>query len=114
MAGPQNTAPRGAFLSEVEASPGERRLVLAVLAVSVLGFAPAAPFAQVKLAAVPAFIPAYEAALALTDLITAVLLFGHVGHLRAPALLVLGAGYLFNALIAVAHALSFPGLFVEG
>jgi signal transduction histidine kinase len=114
MAEPQYTAPPRAFLSEVEPRAGERRLVFGVLAISILVFCAAAPFAQVRLAAYPAFIPAYEAALALTDLITAVLLFGHVGHLRSRALLVLGSGYLFNGLIAVAHALSFPDLFGAG
>ncbi|MBI3513166.1 MAG: MASE4 domain-containing protein [Proteobacteria bacterium] len=111
---PAPAGDRRAFLSEMPAGPGERRLVAAALAISVLAFCALAPFAQIKLARLPAFIPADEAALALTGLITAVLLFGHATHLRSRPLLVLGAGYLFNALIAVSHALSFPGLFAEG
>src|SRR5258708_9898109 len=111
---PAPAGDRRAFLSEMPAGPGERRLVAAALAISVLLFCGLVPFAQIKLAPLPAFIPAYEAALALTDLITAVLLFGHAAHLRSQSLIVLGAGYLFNALIAISHALSFPGLFVEG
>ncbi|MBV8166791.1 MAG: MASE4 domain-containing protein, partial [Alphaproteobacteria bacterium] len=110
---PDRTAPRRSFLSETAASPGERRVVVAALAISVLVFGLAAPFAQVKLTPVPAFIPAYQAALALTDLVTAVLLFGYVGPLRSRALLVLGCGYLFSALCAVVHALTFPGLITE-
>src|SRR3954467_3179732 len=102
---PDRTAPRRSFLSETAASPGERRLVFAALTISVLVFCLAAPFAQVKLPPVPAFIPASGAAVALTALITAVLLFAHVGHLRSRALLVLGCGYLFNALLAVVRAL---------
>src|SRR5258708_8591545 len=113
-AGPAPAGDRRAFLSEMPAGPGERRLVAAALAISVLVFCGLVPFAQIKLAPQPAFIPAYDAALALTDLITAVLLFGHAAHLRSPSLIVLGAGYLFNALIAVSHALSFPRLLVEG
>lgn len=34
--------------------------------------------------------------------------------MRSRALLVLAAGYLFSALMAIAHALSFPGLFAPG
>ena len=45
------------------------------------------------------------------DLITAVLLFGQFGFLRSRALLVLASGYLFTAVMAVSHMLTFPGLF---
>jgi len=45
------------------------------------------------------------------DLITAVLLFGQFRVLRSRALLVLVSAYLFSAFMAIAHALSFPGLF---
>ena len=71
----------------------------------------AAPFAQVKLAEVWAFIPSYQSALLVIDLITAVLLFAQFAILGAQALLVLAGGYLFTALMAVPHALSFPRLF---
>ncbi|MDR7308393.1 MASE4 domain-containing protein [Rhodoferax saidenbachensis] len=63
---------------------------------------------------VPAFIPIYQSAVITNDVITAVLLFGHYRFLRTPALLVLVCGYLFCALMAAAHALSFPGLFAPG
>ena len=60
---------------------------------------------------VDAFIPAYESALAIIDLITAVLLFGQFGRTRTLALLVLACGYLFDFLIIIPHALTFPGVF---
>lgn len=60
----------------------------------------------------PAFIPSYEAALLFIDLITAILLLDQFARLRAASVLVLAAGYLFDALIIVPHALSFPGAFV--
>jgi signal transduction histidine kinase/DNA-binding response OmpR family regulator len=63
---------------------------------------------------VPAFIPIYESALVIIDLITAALLFGQYRILHARALLVLGSGSLFSALIATGHALTFPGLFAPG
>ncbi|MDR7299786.1 signal transduction histidine kinase/DNA-binding response OmpR family regulator [Pelomonas aquatica] len=107
------TAPAGgpAFLLDQPAGPRERRHALVVAVASALAFAALVPFAKLKLAPVPAFIPIYESALVLTDLITAVLLFGQYRILRAQALLVLGCGYLFTAAMATAHALSFPGLF---
>jgi hypothetical protein len=56
----------------------------------------------------PAFIPSYEAALFFIDLVTAILLFDQFARLGSIAILVLAAGYLFDALIIVPHALSFP------
>jgi len=100
-----------AFLLDQPAGPRERRHALIVALASLAVFAALLPFAKLKLAPVPAFIPIYESALVLTDLITAVLLFGQYRILRSQALLVLGCGYLFTALLATAHALSFPGLF---
>ena len=100
-----------AFLLDQPAGPRERRHAAIVAIASVAAFAALLPFAKLKLAAVPAFIPIYESALVLTDLITAVLLFGQYRILRSQALMVLGCGYLFTAVLASAHALSFPGLF---
>jgi signal transduction histidine kinase/DNA-binding response OmpR family regulator len=111
--GPSETAPQAnpAFLLDQPAGPRERRHALVVAVASVLVFAALVPFAKLKLPAIPAFIPIYESALVLTDLITAVLLFGQYRILRTRALLVLGCGYLFTGAMATAHALSFPGLF---
>jgi membrane-associated sensor protein len=99
------------FLSTLPAGFRQRRLALAVLSVSVAVFLAAAPFAKVPLAQIGAFIPIYESALVINDLITAVLLFGQFNFLRSRALLVLASGYLFTATITVSHALTFPGLF---
>jgi signal transduction histidine kinase/CheY-like chemotaxis protein len=99
------------FLSTEAASRGERRLAGAVVVVSLLAFLLAAPFVRAPLTEIPAFIPAYEAALWITDTITAVLLFGQFMRLRSRALLALGAGYLFESWMVVAHMLSFPGVF---
>ncbi|MGB6538884.1 MAG: MASE4 domain-containing protein [Xanthobacteraceae bacterium] len=99
------------FLSTVTARPRDRRLALGVVAVSALMFVCIAPFARVPLGKIPAFIPGYEAALAVNDLITAVLLFGQFAKLRSRALSVLASGYLFTSLMAIPHALTFPGLF---
>jgi signal transduction histidine kinase len=63
------------------------------------------------LPAVPAFIPACEAALILNDLITAVLLISQFRQLRSLSMLILGSGYLFDACLISAHMLTYPGVF---
>jgi signal transduction histidine kinase/CheY-like chemotaxis protein len=100
-----------AFLLNQRAGPTERRRAIAVLVVSLAVFGALAPFAQAKLAPVPAFIPIYESALVILDLVTAVLLFGQYRIARSDSLLLLASGYLFTALMAIGHALTFPGLF---
>jgi len=98
------------FLSMVPAKRADWRLAFAVVAVSCLVFAAIAGFAQVPLAPIAAFIPAYEAALCINELITAILLFGQAAITRSRALLMLAGAYLFNAAMVVPHALTFPGL----
>src|SRR6266403_3741157 len=88
-----------------------RRLALAVLLVSGAIFLALAPFARRPLGQVWAFIPIYESALVINDLVTAVLLFGQFGILRSRALRLLASAYLFTAFMTAAHALTFPGLF---
>ena len=55
----------------------------------------------------------YQSALVINDLVTAVLLFGQFSILRSRAVLVLASGYFFTAVMAFAHALTFPGLFAS-
>jgi signal transduction histidine kinase len=102
---------RPILLSTLPAGRAERRRALAVVLVSAAVFALVVPFAKVPLSPVWAFIPVYQSALVVNDLITAILLFGQFAILRSRALLVLAGGYVFTALMAAAHALTFPGLF---
>jgi PAS domain S-box-containing protein len=102
---------RNIFLSTLPATPRERAAALAVVGVSSVLFAFAVPFAGTPLVQIPAFVASYQSALAIIDLITAILLFSQFGILRARSLLLLASGYLFTAGTAIAHALSFPGLF---
>jgi two-component system sensor histidine kinase/response regulator len=103
--------PPPVFVSTVPAPRGERRLALAIVLASLAGFIVAVPFVRVPLARSPAFIPGYEAALEINDLITAVLLFGQFTRLRSRAVLALACGYLFDALMIIPHAMTFPGVF---
>lgn len=104
---------RPIFLSTMPADARERRLALAMVLASLAVFAAAAPFARERLAPAWAFLPVYQSALIVNDLITTVLLLGQFAILRLRGLLLLAAAYFFSALMAVAHALSFPGLFAE-
>jgi PAS domain S-box-containing protein len=99
------------FLSTLPATRRDRTVALAVVGVSSVLFACAAPFAAMPLAPVPAFVASYQSALAINDLITAILLFSQFGVLRSRALLLLASGYLFTAAAAIVHGLTFPGLF---
>ena len=107
----ENAMERRAFLLTLPAARRERRLAFAVVAVTILIFIVVAPFASMQLPAVWGFVPSYQSALALNDLITAVLLYAQYPVVRSRPLLILAAGYLFTALMAIVHALTFPGLF---
>ena len=102
------------FLSTLPADRADRSLALAFVAVSAVAFVVLAPLAKTQLTPVPAFIPLYQSALIISDLLTAVLLFNQYRILRLRALLPLGSAYLFSAFITVAHTLTFPGLFAPG
>ena len=70
-----------------------------------------APFASIPLPRFDSFIPTMVAIIFVTDLVTAVLLFGQFSATGSRALLVLASGYLFSSLIAIPFALTFPGAF---
>ena len=102
---------RHVFLSTLPATRGERDAALWVVGISAILFALAVPYAGMPLTPVPAFVASYQSALAINDIITAVLLFSQFAVLRSRALLMLSSGYLFTAAAALVHAMTFPGLF---
>lgn len=102
-----------ALLSTMPAGRDQRLLALAVIVISTVIFAVLAPFAKVQLGPMAAFLPAYQTALVVNDIVTAVLLFGQFSILRWRSLLLLAGAYLFSAFMAIAHAVSFPGLFLQ-
>jgi len=102
---------RSDVLSSLPAGPRQGRFAYAVIAASTVVFLILAPFAKVALQPVPAFIPIYQSALLVNDLITAVFLLGQRQLSRSHGLSLLAGGYLFTALMSTVHALSFPGLF---
>jgi two-component system, sensor histidine kinase and response regulator len=108
---PRSGEVRRAFLATLPAERSDRRLAFGVVLISAVVFVSAVPFAKRPVGAIEAFIPLYQSALVISDLLTAVLLFGQYAYLRARGVLVLAAGYLFTALMAVSHMLTFPGVF---
>jgi len=105
---------RNIFLSTLPATSRDRKIAFGVVAASAIFFAAALPFARVPLAPIPAFLASYQSALAINDLITTILLISQFLLLRSRALLCLASGYLFAAVIAVVHGLTFPNLFAAG
>jgi hypothetical protein len=93
--------------------PTERqRQPALVVVVVLLSFSLAiAPFASTPLSRLDSFYPAVDAIVFVTDVTTAVLLFSQFAIVRSSRLLILANGYLFSGLIAIPHALTFPGAF---
>ena len=98
-------------LANVPPTAGQRRMARAFLLALLLILLGTWPFAHVRLPEVDAFVPTLAGALFISDSVTAALLFAQFSILRQWALLVIASGYLFSALIVVAHALAFPGAF---
>src|SRR3954451_11861374 len=98
-------------LADIPPTPGQRRTARAFLLALLVVLLGTWPFATIKLPEVDAFVPTLAAALFVSDCVTAALLFAQFSILRQWALLVIANGYLFSALIVVAHALAFPGAF---
>jgi PAS domain S-box-containing protein len=69
------------------------------------------PFADKPLPQINSFIPALDATVFITSLMTACLLYAHFSVTRSRALLVLACGFLFSALIVVVHGVTFPDAF---
>jgi PAS domain S-box-containing protein len=107
----EQTAARPLILSTTPLNQGDNRRLLAVVGLSLLIFLAAVPFARMPLPQIWTFIPIYQSALIISDLITALLLFTQFTIDRSRALLVLACGYLFTAAMAVVHLVTFPGLF---
>jgi signal transduction histidine kinase len=99
------------LLSTATASPRQRRTALLVGIIVLGGFLATAPFAQVKLARFPGTILIQNTLTLLNDTLTAAVLFGQYAVNRSRGLCILAFGFLFTALMAAAHALSFPEVF---
>jgi signal transduction histidine kinase len=102
------------FLGSAPATRKDYSRALGVAAALLAAFAVTAPFAERRLFAVPAFVPAYNAAVLVLDLITGLLLHAQFRQLKERSFLALACGYLFTPIVMLAHALAFPDAFVRG
>lgn len=87
---------------------GNRRCALAVVLLLAAFAAAVFPSATRPMPQYAAFLPAFAAAVVITDLLTAYLLFGQFLQLRRPGLAVVAAAYLFSGGIVIPHILAFP------
>jgi hypothetical protein len=99
------------FLATNRAGQNQRRQAVIVIGIAIVACLIAAPFARVPLPPAWAFLSVHESALLVITLITAVLLLGQFEIVRSRALLILAAGYLYAAVMAIPHLLAFPGIF---
>jgi PAS domain S-box-containing protein len=98
-------------LAYLPPTPRQTRLALAGGAALLLGLAALLPYATYRLPRLNGFIPAFDAVISVTDLITAGLLLAQFSITRSRAIWALAYGYLFSTAIVIAHALTFPGAF---
>ena len=91
-------------------TPAQRRVACAVAVAQFMACAVVAPI-PAQLPRIDSFVPVILAMIFVADFITAVLLFSQSAIIASRALLILANGYLFSALIVIAHALTFPGAF---
>jgi signal transduction histidine kinase len=98
-------------LSNMPATPQQRRIVFAIAALLLAGFGIAAPFGGAKLPQFVSFNPTVEAMVFVNDLVTAIFLFSQYAISRSRAILALAIGYFYTALIVVPYALAYPGAF---
>ena len=101
--GSRQTEPKLASLAILPATYRGRRAALVVTAFRVLACGATLPFAKLPMVEMPAFVPAYQSALGINDLITSILLVGQVYHLRSRALLVLALGYVFTTFMVIVN-----------
>jgi hypothetical protein len=98
-------------LSNLPPTSEQRRVVLVVASLLVLGLAGVAAFADTPMPRLDGFIPSLQSVIFINDLITSVLLFAQYFIRPSRALLVLASSFLFTALIVISHLLTFPGAF---
>jgi hypothetical protein len=94
------------FLSIIPAPPTAKRCALAIVIASFAAFCLLIPFASVPFPHIEPLIPVFDSIVALNNLVTAGLLVVGFSRSRLRTVLLLAAGYLFTALMAVEHMLT--------
>ncbi len=111
MATPMISDPSKVLLTTLTPSARQRRLMLAAVAVVLVATAFIIPYGTIQLLEMNGFIPATEAVLVICDLVIAALMASQAMTVGSRGLLLLAGGFLFDALIIIPHALTFPDAF---
>jgi signal transduction histidine kinase len=89
----------------------QRWSAIAIAAFLAVIFISLVPFASTEVPRLDGLNAIVEALVFGSYLVTAVLLFSQCSVIYSPALFALANGYLFSAVIVIAHALAYPGIF---
>lgn len=108
------TGESAGYLGSLLADASDRRRAGWVAGALLVAFALTAGQASRPLAPVPAFVPAYDAAMLVLNLITALMLHAQYRDLHQRGFLWLACGYVYGGLFALAHGLGFPDAFIAG
>ncbi|KEO82280.1 sensor domain-containing diguanylate cyclase [Tumebacillus flagellatus] len=92
-------------------SKTQRKVALIISLANLAVFALSIPFGRTAGPTVAAFLPAFLTAVFVFDVLTAYLFYNQYRINRRASQLALALTYLYSALIAVPHALTFPGVF---
>jgi signal transduction histidine kinase len=98
-------------IASMPATERQRTIAVGIVIFLIVAAAVIAPFANIQLVRVDAFIPVLQTVVSVADLITAVLLFAQFSIQLQPALLVLASGYVFSGSFAFLQTLAFPGAY---
>src|SRR6516162_7044754 len=101
----------GSSIATMKPTVRQRRLTLVLAAVVLIATGIITPFGAIQLQRIDSFIPTAESVIIIGYFFTSVLLFGQSRIVGSRGLLLLASGYLFSALMVVAHVLTFPGAF---
>jgi len=110
---PDNTSATD-FQIQTTAMPISRRhrnVALSIVVLLCVAITIVAPFANILLIRVDAFIPVLQTVMCVVDLITAAILFSLYSIRPKFALLAIASGYVFSGLFAFLQTLAFPGAY---
>ncbi len=89
----------------------EIRFAIVIVGLLVVALLLILPVHDTQWREIDAFVPTINAVMFVTELIIATLLYAQASVFRSRALTLLATGYVFEAMLLVPHALTFPGAF---
>ena len=96
------------IITNIPATASQKAMAVGVGLFLMVAAAVTAPFANIQLGRIDAFIPVLQTALSVAEFITAALLFSQFSIQPQRALLALATGYIFSGSFAFLQTLAFP------